>query len=129
MADMSRAIGRRRWAIAEGYVPPASAGKSRELQSHETLCILNASDSVAHIVLTVYFVDREPAGPYRVEVPAQRTLHLRTNELQDPEPVPVGTDYACVLEADVPVVVQHTRLDSREPSLALLSTVGFGDGN
>jgi hypothetical protein len=27
---------------------------------------------------------------------------------------------------DVPVVVQHTRLDSRQPALALLSTIGFG---
>jgi hypothetical protein len=125
---MTAAIGRRRWALAEGYVPPDSVDSSRELRSHETLCILNATDSVAHVTLTVYFADREPAGPYRVEVPARRTLHLRTNELHDPEPIPVGTDYASVLEADVPIVVQHTRLDSRQSALALLSTIGFSDG-
>src|SRR3546814_2405639 len=86
---------------------------SSDLLSHEAACILNTCDSTAHFEITLFFVDREPAGPYHVEVPARRTLHLRFNDLTDPEPVPVGVDYASVLESDVPIVVQHTRLDSR----------------
>ena len=58
-------------------------------------------------------------------VPARRTLHQRYNDLTDPQPIPRGTDYASVLESDVPVVVQHTRLDSRQPANALLSTVAY----
>jgi hypothetical protein len=42
-----------------------------------------------------------------------------------PEPVPQDTDSACVLESDVPIVVQHTRLDSRQAESALLSTTAF----
>lgn len=118
-------IGKRRWAIAEGYIPPASTGAGRALLSHETACILNAGERDAHVVLTIYFSDRDPAGPYRVTVPSRRTLHLRFNDLADPEPVPTGTDYASVLESDEPVVVQHTRLDSRQAELALLSTVAW----
>jgi hypothetical protein len=34
---------------------------------------------------------------------------------------------ASVFESDVPIVVQHTRLDSRQPALALLSTTASGD--
>lgn len=119
-------IGKRRWAIAEGYIPPHSTGAGREMLSHETACILNAGDSDAHITLTIFFKDREPAGPYRVTVSARRTLHLRFNDLTDPSSIPVDTDYASVLESDVPVVVQHTRLDSRQAELALLSTVAYG---
>ena len=79
--------GRTRRAIAEGFIPPYSmAGADRALISHEAACILNVNDQVAHIPITIYFVDREPVGPYRVEVPARRTLHLRFNELNDPEP-------------------------------------------
>jgi hypothetical protein len=52
-------------------------------------------------------------------------LHLRFNDLEDPEPVPRGTDYASVIESDVPIVVQHTRLDSRQAALALLTTVAY----
>lgn len=119
-------IGKTRWAIAEGYIPPGGNGGDRALASHETACILNANDRDARITLTILFADREPAGPYRVTVPARRTLHLRFDDLADPEPVPPGTDYASLFESDVPIVVQHTRLDSRQAALALLSTIAYG---
>lgn len=122
---MNREIGSTVWAIAEGYIPPASTGSGRELESHETVCILNAGDADAHVELTVYFADREPAGPYRLTVPARRTRHLRFNDLSEPEAVPRGTDFASVIRSDVPVVIQHTRLDSRQAALALMSTVAF----
>lgn len=120
-------IGRTRWAIAEGYIPPQSTGDSRALVSHEAACILNAGDTEARITITVFYKDRSPGGPYRVVIPPRRTLHLRFNDLKDPEPIPLGTDYASVIESDVPVVVQHTRLDSRQSELALLSTVAYAD--
>jgi hypothetical protein len=124
VGERSQPIGRRRWAIAEGWIPPRSTGPAPELISHETACLLNAGDEDAHVTLTVYFKDREPIA-YRVTVPARRTLHQRFNELDDPEPIPLGTDYACVIESDVPIVVQHTRLDSRQAENALLSTIAF----
>jgi len=58
-------------------------------------------------------------------VPPHRTSHIRFDELEDPEPVPKDTDYASVIESDVPIVVQHTRLDSRQSENALLSTMAF----
>ncbi len=118
-------IGRKVWVIPEGYIPPESAFDTRELESHETACLLNAGDREAHVEITVYFSDREPAGPYRVVVPPRRTRHLRFNDLRDPEPVPRGTDYSSVIASDEPIVVQHTRLDSRRAEIALLSTVAF----
>ena len=120
-------IGRTRWAIAEGYIPPASHGSGRAFESHETACLLNAGDADAHVEITVYFKDREPAGPYRVTVPARRTRHLRFNDLKDPEPIPLATDYSSVIVSDVPVVVQHTRLDSRQSANALLTTVAYSE--
>jgi hypothetical protein len=119
------AIGKRRWAIAEGYIPPDSTGSGRALESHETACLLNTADRDAHVTITLYFRDRDPVGPYHVTVAARRTLHLRFNDLADPEPVPRGTDYASVIESDVPIVVQHTRLDSRQAELALLTTIAY----
>lgn len=95
------------------------------MTSHETACLLNASDEQASVEITLFFSDREPVGPYRVAVPARRTLHLRFNELDDPEPVPRDTDFASVIESEVPIVVQHSRLDSRQAENALLSTIAF----
>jgi hypothetical protein len=121
-------IGRTRWAIAEGYIPSQSVSDEPALVSHETACILNAGASDAHVAITIVFADRDPVGPYRVTVPARRTLHLRFNDLKDPQPIPRDTDYASVFESDVPIVVQHTRLDSRRAEIALLSTIAYAQG-
>ena len=118
-------IGRRTWAIAEGYIPGWSHGPEPEMTSHETICVLNAGEQPAAVRITVYFTDRDPAGPYRLSVPARRTAHLRLNELNDPEPIPRETPFASVIESDQPIVVQHTRLDSRQAENALLSTIAF----
>jgi len=120
-------IGRRLWAIAEGYIPSQSVNSDPAFISHETACILNAGERDAHVEITLYFKDRDPAGPYRVTVPARRTLHLRFNDLSDPEPVPRDTDYASLFRSDVPIIVQHTRLDSRKAELALLSTLAYSE--
>jgi hypothetical protein len=119
------AIGRRRWAIAEGYIPEGSTSESHELVSHEAICILNSGSRDAHVTVHAFFVDRPPAGPYRFTVPAERTLHVRMNDLRDPEPIPKATEYSSLIEADEPIVVQHTRLDSRKAELALLSTIAY----
>lgn len=118
-------IGKKVWVIAEGYLPATSRGPAPEMTSHETACLLNANDEDVRVDITLFYADREPVGPYRVVVPARRTLHLRFNDLRDPEPVPLGTDYSSVFEADRPIVVQHTRLDSRQAETALLSTIAY----
>jgi hypothetical protein len=125
---MTKMIGHRVWAIAEGYIPPSSTGSTRQLVSHETVCILNAGDEDARVEITIYFQDAEPAGPYRFTVPARRTLHLRFNDFNDPAPIPADTDFSSVIVSSVPIVVQHTRLDTRQEALALLSTMAHPVG-
>jgi hypothetical protein len=121
----SAPIGAKRWAIAEGYIPPFGHGPAPQMTSHETVCLLNAGDRDAQVAITVYYTDREPVGPYRLTVPARRTRHVRFNDLTDPAPIPLDTDFASVIESDVPIVVQHTRLDSRQAENALLSTIAY----
>jgi hypothetical protein len=60
-----------------------------------------------------------------VRLSARRTKHLRFNHLSDPEAIPRDTAYASLIESSVPIVVQHTRLDSRNANIALLSTIAF----
>ena len=122
------AIGSVRWAIAEGYIPSGGVSQDPTLASHETVCILNAGERPAEVTITLYFEDREPAGPYRLSVGARRTRHLQFNKLTDPEPVPRDTAYASLIQSTEPIVVQHTRLDSRHPNVALLSTIAFAQG-
>ncbi len=123
--DQTDVPGARRWIIPEGYIPGRSHGPAPELESHDACCILNAGDEEAAITITLYYVDREPVGPYRFSVPARRACHLRYNQFDDPEPIPRDTPYASVIESSVPVIVQYTRLDSRQAENAIMTTLGF----
>lgn len=120
-------IGKKIWAIPEGYIPAWSHGPAPDFTSHEAACILNTNEQDAHIELTIYFTDRHPAGPYQILVSAKRTLHLRFNNLREPESIPLGTEYSSVFVSDVPVVIQHTRLDSRQAENALLTTIAYAE--
>ncbi|MGG6297019.1 sensory rhodopsin transducer [Leptolyngbya sp. AN02str] len=106
-------------------MPAYSTGAEPQFTSHETACLPNASDQDARVEITLYLSDREPVGPYRVTVLVRRTQHVRFNNLNDPEPIPRDTGYASVITSDVPIVVQHTRLDSRQAENALLSTIAY----
>jgi hypothetical protein len=129
MKKHAEGIGAKHWAIAEGYIPAYSHGQEPQLTSHETVCILNPGDVEAQVEITIFYTDREPAGPYRVTVAARRTRHIRFNNLKDPEPIPTDTDFASLIESNVPIVVQHTRLDSRQAQSALLSTIAYAGGD
>jgi hypothetical protein len=123
--DVMEAIGRKRWAIAEGYIPPSSNGPQPQMTSHESVCLLNTGSQDAHVSITIFYSDQPPVGPYRLVVPAERTKHVRFNNLSDPATIAVDRDYASLIESDQPIVVQHTRLDSRQAENALLSTIAF----
>ncbi|MCM2349414.1 MAG: sensory rhodopsin transducer [Bacteriovoracaceae bacterium] len=118
-------LGKKYWAIAEGYIPIESHGKFPEMESHETVCILNANEKAAHIEITIYFNDRDPIGPFKEKIAPKRTRHIRFNNLQTPEKIPKGTDFASTIISDVPIVVQHTRLDSRQAENALMTTIAY----
>lgn len=114
--------GARVWLIPDGYIPEQSTGEGR---SHEAICVLNSSDTDASLSVTFYFEDQEPIKGVSVTVPAERTRHVRT-DLPDHiggVEVPRGMPYAVRVESDVPVVVQHSRMDTSQEALALMTTL------
>lgn len=68
-------LGRTMWMIPDGYIPPDSSGS---LESHESICVLNTGSEDAHLVMTIYFEDREPLEGIEAVIPARRTRHVRT---------------------------------------------------
>ena len=129
--ETTRGRGTSTWSpsgASAGLLPKGTSllGSEPALVSHETACILNAGDRQAHVDITLFFADREPVGPYRVTISPRRTLHLRFNDLKEPA-VPRDTDFSSVFEADVPIIAQHTRLDSRHAEVSLLSTTAYAE--
>ncbi|HEY5585609.1 MAG TPA: sensory rhodopsin transducer [Ruminiclostridium sp.] len=121
---MTKAIGHKVWAISDGYIQPKSIG---EAESHDGLCVLNSGDEGAHLNITIYFADREPMENVFSACGARRTNHIRLDKLKDDkgENVPVGVPYSLKVESDVPVLIQHTRVDTSQNAMALMTTMGF----
>ena len=110
------------WLIPDGYIPKESTATQL---SHESICVLNAADEQAHLSITFYFEDRDPIRDVRVTVPPERTRHIRTDlpEHLGGATVPKGVPYAVRVACDVPVTVQHSRMDTSQEALALMTTM------
>jgi len=119
-----QALGAKVWVIPDGFLPSQSTG---ELKSHESTCVLNLRARPAVVKLTAYFEDREPLGGFRVVCPPRRTVHIRLDILKNDrqESIPTSVPFALKVESDINVVVQHTRLDSTQAALALMTTMAF----
>lgn len=120
---MSIPKGHRVWFIPDGYIPEASSGK---LESHESVCVLNAGETDARVWITVYFEDRDPLERIETVVPGKRTRHIRTSSLRkDGVGIPKGVPYAMEVESDQPIIVQYSRLDATQAENALMSVIAY----
>jgi hypothetical protein len=117
--------GKRKWFVPDAFLPASSSG---EAVSPEAACLLNTSNADAHVRFTFFFEGREPIGPVGVTLPALRTWHVR---LDDPGAIagvelPRGVPYAYTVESDVPVVLQHSQLDT-SAGYTLFTTIAYGE--
>ncbi len=117
-------VGAKIWLIPDGYLPDKSTG---DLPSHESTCVLNLGERRARIHLTAYFETRAPMKGFEVVCPPERTIHIRLDRLKNRrrEQIPTGVPFALKVTSDRKIVVQHTRLDSTQPALALMTTMAF----
>jgi hypothetical protein len=125
--NQPEAFGERRWLIPDGYLP---RGTADGFDSHEAVCVLNTGGDDADLELIVYLEDAPPLGPFVVTVPAERTRHVRTDHLEatDGRRVPHEVPYAVLVTSTVPVSVQHSRMDTRSRSMALMTTAAIPVG-
>lgn len=123
---MNHTGGRLRWYVPDAFLPAES---SHGVASHESACLLNATERDAQLRFTFFFEDREPLGPVELTLEARRTWHLRLN---DPDllgglELPLGVPFAYTVKSDVPVVLQHSRLDTSAGAYTLFTTIAYGE--
>lgn len=118
--------GKRKWFVPDAFLPAES---SHGVVSHEAACLLNASGADARVLFTFYFEDRDPIGPVEMTLDAHRARHVR---LDDPDAIagvalPRGVPYAYTVESNVPIVLQHSRLDTSAGAYTLFTTIAYGE--
>ena len=120
----SSLIGHTRWFFPDGELPPHGG---REPHGHESLVMLNPNSSPAGVKITIYFADRPPTKDLQVEVGAERVRCVRLDEPVGEQKIriPVGQQYALMLEGTVPIIAQIGRMDVQQPNLAYYTVMGF----
>ena len=119
-----KALGETTWLIPDGYWQEFSTGK---FPSHEAVCILNTGDKDAVVNMTLYFEDREPMVGFKASCGARRTNHARMDKLKNEsgQSVPKGVPYAILVESNVPVVIQYSRMDTTQAEMALMTAIAY----
>jgi Uncharacterized protein conserved in bacteria len=119
-----KAYGKKTWLIPDTYLN--SISKNENL-SHESICVVNTSDVDAKIKLTLFFEDREKRSDFESFCGAGRTHHIRMDRIRsvNGESIPKDVPYAVLVESDVEIVVQYSRLDTSAAEMALMTTMAY----
>ncbi|WP_313018747.1 sensory rhodopsin transducer [Acetoanaerobium noterae] len=116
----------KKWYFPDMYYPAKSNGD--EYVSHECFSILNCADITCSISITLYFEEQEPIELLPVTCSPRRTLHFRIDKAKTKNntPVPQGIGYAGIVTcSNMDAIVQYTRVDTTQPQLALMTTMGY----
>jgi len=119
-----KAYGKKTWLIPDTYLNSVSKNQN---PSHESICVVNTSDSDAKINLTLFFEEMDKRDDFESFCGAGKTHHIRLDKIRSKtgEPIPRDVPYAVLLESSVEIVVQYSRLDTSAAEMALMTTMGY----
>lgn len=114
--------GKNQWYIVDGYRPSPQPDPNAVYEGHESVMILNTNNEDAHVLITIYFEDREPVENIEYTVPAKRIRCFKTHErdILGVE-IGVGVQYSMSIESDIGIIVQYGRLDVQQPNMAYMA--------
>lgn len=121
--------GKKQWYIVDGYRPSPTPDPTAIYEGHESIMILNPNAEDAHVLISVYFEDREPVEDIPYLVPAKRIRCFKSHEKEvlGGLEIGVGVQYSMQIKSDVGVVVQYGRLDVQQPNMAYMALMADAD--
>jgi hypothetical protein len=115
--------GKKQWYIVDGYRPSPTPDPKAEYVGHESVMILNTNDCDAHILISIYFEDRDPVEniPYVVSAKRIRCFKTDDSEVLGGLSIGVGVQYSMEIKSDVGIIVQYGRLDVQQSNMAYMA--------
>ena len=116
--------GKTEWVIPDGFM---SDTKSERYVSHEAVCVLNLNEKCANVKLEIYFEDKEPILDFTAVCEAKRCNHIRLDKIKNKDgiKIPHEVPYAILVKSDIPIIVQHSRIDVTQPNMTLMTTIAY----
>ena len=121
--------GKKQWYIVDGYRPSPTPDPAAVYEGHESIMFLNPNAEDAHVLISVYFEDRDPVEDIPYLVPAKRIRCFKSHEKEvlGGLEIGVGVQYSMQIKSDVGVVVQYGRLDVQQPNMAYMALMADAD--
>lgn len=115
--------GKNTWYIVDGYRPSPAPDPNATYEGHESIMILNTNDQDAHVLISVYFEDRDPVENIPYTVPAKRIRCFKSDdrEVLGGLEIGIGVQYSMEIKSDIGVIVQYGRLDVQQPNMAYMA--------
>lgn len=115
--------GKKQWYIVDGYRPAPAPDPNAVYEGHESIMLLNTNDKDAHVLITVYFEDRDPVEDIPYTVPAKRVRCFKTHESEaiGGLELGVGVQYSMRIKSDIGIIVQYGRLDVQQSNMAYMA--------
>ena len=120
--------GKKQWYIVDGYRPSPTPDPAAVYEGHESIMILNPNPKDAHVLISVYFEDRDPVENIPYLVPAKRIRCFKSHEKEvlGGLEIGVGVQYSMQIKSDVGVIVQYGRLDVQQSNMAYMALMAEG---
>lgn len=115
--------GKKQWYIVDGYRPSPQPDPNAVYEGHESVMILNTNDTDAHVLISIYFEDRDPIENIEYIVPAKRIRCFKTDDksVLGGVELGVGIQYSLSIKSDVGIIVQYGRLDVQQSNMAYMA--------
>ena len=115
--------GKKQWYIVDGYRPSPTPDPAAVYEGHESIMILNPNAEDAHVLISVFFEDRDPVENIPYLVPAKRIRCFKSHEkdVLGGLEIGVGVQYSMQIKSDVGVIVQYGRLDAQQSNMAYMA--------
>ncbi len=125
-------IGKKIWIFPDAFLPaigkPYKTSDSGDQFSHESLCIVNTSNTEAKLSIDFLFEDTDPIENYETIINSKRSLHLRLDKIEiNGEKLPREKPYSIILRSNKNIVAQLSRLDTTSEYNSFMTTLGWGD--
>ncbi len=118
--------GKNEWYIVDGYRPSPQPAPDAVYEGHESVMILNPNPVDAHVLIDIFFEDRDPVENIPLTIPAKRIKCFKTDDSEalGGLKLDVMVQYSMRLKSDVGIVVQYGRLDVQQPNMAYMALMG-----
>lgn len=115
--------GKKQWYIVDGYRPSPQPDPNAVYEGHESIMILNTNAQDAHVLISVYFEDREPVENISFTVPAKRIKCFKSDDstVFGDLKIGVGVQYSLSITSDIGIIVQYGRLDVQQTNMAYMA--------